>query len=509
MSARQSVESTDSSEVVFVVGLGASAGGLQSLEKLLRKIKPGTGSALIVVQHFSPDVVSSMAEILGRSTDLKIQMVTQGMRLQPDTVFLIPPGKEIRLNGEQFESTDADRKQVTRVIDILFESLATSRGASSIGIILSGTGSDGSKGIKAIREAGGTTLVESFETAQFDGMPKSATQTGCVDFTLSPEDLSDWLNRQFYDPHKRPVVEDAIPPEALHGIELIFSLLTNRHEVDFSAYKPSTVARRIERRQQICKQKSIKEYAEFANDNVEELDLLYHDLLIGVTKFFRDTDAFLVLERCLTEMVKEIPDGEPLRIWSAGCATGEESYSLAMLAHDTFERLGRLPNYKVFATDIHQRCLDFASRGVYANDTMEYVSQERQEKFFTQESSTDFRVSNTLRKNMVFARHNVFNDPPFTNMHLVTCRNLLIYLKTNAQLKAISSFHFALQVDGLMMLGSSETVGPLADEFRHIDKTWRVFQKIKNHPNLLSHYLGNQNRPPSTRATAVGQHSQS
>ena len=497
-SDQSTVEATDSSDVVFVVGLGASAGGLQSLEKLLRKVKPGTGSALIVVQHFSPDVVSAMAEILGRSTDLQIQMASHGMKLQPDTVFLIPPGKEIRLNGNQFESTDADRNQVTRVIDILFDSLATSRGPSSIGVILSGTGTDGSKGIKAIREAGGTTLVESFETAQFDGMPKSAVQTGCVDFILSAEDVSHWLNRQFEDPKTRPVIENAIAPEELSGIQLIFSLLTIRHEVDFSEYKPSTVARRIERRQQICKQKSVQDYAEFANENVEELDLLYHDLLIGVTKFFRDTDAFLALERCLTEMVKEVPDGEPLRIWSAGCATGEESYSLAMLAHDTFERLGRVPNYKVFATDIHPRCLDFASRGIYANDTMEYISNERQAKFFTQESSTHFKVSNALRKNMVFARQNVFNDPPFTNMHLVTCRNLLIYLKTDAQLRAISSFHFALQVAGLMMLGSSETVGPLADEFRHIDKAWRIFQKIKNHPNLLAHYLGNENRIPNT-----------
>ena len=495
---RMADHSGDSSAVTFVVGVGASAGGLQSLEMLLSKIKFGTGSALIVVQHFSPDVVSSMAEILGRSTDLQIQMVEHGMKLQPDTVFLIPPGKEIRLSGDHFESTDADRKQVTRVIDILFDSLATSRGPSSIGIILSGTGTDGSKGIKAIRESGGTTLVESFETAQFDGMPKSAVQTECVDFILSPDELSDWLNRQFDDPEKRPVIETAIAPEALNGIQLIFSLLTKRHKVNFAEYKPSTVARRIERRQQICKQKSIHDYAEYANGNVEELDLLYHDLLIGVTKFFRDTDAFLVLERCLTDMVKEIPDGEPLRIWSAGCATGEEAYSLAMLAHDAFENLGRLPNYKVFATDIHTHSLDFASCGIYANDTMEYVSKQRQEKFFTQESSTQFKVSNSLRKNMVFAKHNVFNDPPFTNLHLVTCRNLLIYLKTEPQLRAISSFHFALQVQGLMMLGSSETVGPLADEFKHIDKTWRIFQKIKNHPNLLSHYLGVGNRLPST-----------
>ena len=491
-------KSDSPSAVEFVVGIGASAGGLQSLEKLLGRIALGTNSSLIVVQHFSPDVVSSMATILGRVTDLNISMVTDGMVLQADTIFLIPPGKEIRLMEDQFHLKDVDRNQVTRVIDILFESLAESRGPSSIGIVLSGTGTDGSKGIEAIRESGGATLVESFQTAQFDGMPKSAVKTGAVELILSPEELSDWLNRQFHDPENRPIVESVIAPEALSGIQLIFSLLTKRHEVDFSVYKPSTVARRIERRQQMCKKKTIQAYAEFANKNVEELDLLYFDLLIGVTKFFRDTDAFLALERCLTDLVEQIPQGEPLRIWSAGCATGEESYSLAMLAHEAFERLGRTPNYKIFATDIHQRCLDFASHGVYANETLEYVSNDRQARFFTKESSKHFRVSSELRKNMVFARHNVFADPPFTNMHLVTCRNLLIYLKSEAQLRAISSFHFSLQVDGMMMLGSSETVGPLADEFRHINKAWRLFQKIKNQPNLLSQYLDSESRNPFT-----------
>ena len=478
--------SSEFPSVEFVVGVGASAGGLQSIESLLSKLVPGTNSSLIIVQHFSPDVVSSMDEILTRKTDLNVVMAADGAVLKPDTIFLIPPGQEIRLVKDQIKLNTADRTRITRVVDALFTSLAEYQGARAIGIILSGTGSDGSEGIRAIRGAGGATLAESVESAQFDGMPKNAMQTKCIDMVMPPTEIAEWLNLQFANPSERPAAAELLEPEKLTGIQLIFQLLSKNHEVDFSAYKPSTVARRIERRQQICKQKSIQDYADYASANSEELELLYHDLLIGVTKFFRDTDAFLVLERQLTELVKRIAPGEMLRIWAAGCATGEEAYSLAMLAHDAFERLGREPNYKVFATDIHQRCLDFASRGIYDNETMEYVSNERQATFFTKESARRSRVSTLLRKNMVFARHNVFQDPPFTNMHLVTCRNLLIYLKNDAQLQAIASFHFSLRVDGLMMLGSSETVGPLAEEFRNVDKTWRLFQKIRDRPNLLA-----------------------
>ena len=491
-------ENFNLSPLRFVVGIGASAGGLQSLERLLRRINPDTGSAFIVVQHLSPDVVSSMAQILARTTDLQIVMAADGVELEPNTVFLIPPGEEIRIRNNQFELSKADRSQVTRVIDVLMESLAKSHGDRSIGVILSGTGSDGSNGICAIKEAGGSTLAESFETAQFDGMPKSAALTGRIDHLASAEEIADWLNRQFLDPNERPELNDGLPAEQLSGIQLVFSLLSQRHEVDFSAYKPSTVVRRIERRQQICNIKSISEYANFAKNSVEELDLLYHDLLIGVTKFFRDTDAFLKLERCMHDLVKAIPEGEHLRIWSAGCASGEEPYSLAMLAHDIFERLGREPLYKVFATDLHQGSLDFASRGIYSTEALEYVSEERQKKYFFREDKKSLRVTNVLRKNMVFAQHNVFRDASFTRMHLVTCRNLLIYLKNEAQLKAISSFHFSLQVDGLMVLGSSETTGPLAEEFRTIDEHWRIFQKIRNRPNLLSKYLGKVQFGPSS-----------
>lgn len=469
----------------FVVGVGASAGGLQSLEKLLSGLTICTNAAFVIAQHISPDIVSSMAEILSRSTNLTILNIQDGMEVQPGTVYLVPPGKEVRLDGSEFVTEDMDREQVLRVIDNLFFSIAESFGRQTIGVILSGSGSDGSNGISAIHDAGGFVLAESPETAQFDGMPRNAIQTNRVDGILAIDKIPGWLNRQFQNPDVRPDLSDDLPPEQLSGINLLFSLLKRRHDVDFEQYKPSTVARRIDRRLQITHSSSILAYADFAKDNVEELDFLYHDLLIGVTKFFRDTDAFLSLEQCLYELIEQLPDNEPLRIWSAGCATGEEAYSLAMLCHDCFVRLSKKPNFKVFATDIHKGSLDVASQGLFPNESVEFATQERRERYFVQEDREHVKVNSLLRSRLVFARHNVFKDPPFTRMHLVTCRNLLIYLKRPAQLRAISSFHFSLVQDGILMLGSSETPGDLVEEFRVIQPSAKIFQKIRNLPNLV------------------------
>ena len=343
--------------------------------------------------------------------------------------------------------------------------------------------------MKAIQQAGGLCIVESLETAQFDSMPKSCLDSGFVNHVLSPEEIGDWLTKQFADPNHRPIPESSLPPEALSGIDLIFSQLSRRHDVDFSEYKASTVARRIERRQQMCQKTSILDYAEFARENREELDLLYHDLLIGVTKFFRDTDAFDTIERCLDGLIERTPIGTELRVWCAGCASGEEAYSLAMCVHDAFDRANRTPEYKVFATDIHKGALDFASSGLYSSETMEFVSDARKQKYFTMESDSSFKINNELRRRLVFARHNVFKDAPFTRMDLVTCRNLLIYLRQSAQLHAICSFHFALKVDGLLFLGASESLGALGEEFRTVDSGWRIFQKIRSLPSLIGDQL--------------------
>lgn len=469
-------------EVRFIVGVGASAGGLQSLEPLLKSMKAPTGSAFVIVQHMSPDVESSMEEILQRFTEMRVVSATAGMALEQDTIYLIPPAKEIRLQEMTFDVADLDREKIARPIDTFFHSLAENCGSQAIGMVLSGTGSDGTEGIEAIHLNGGTTIVESPETAQFDGMPKNAINKNCIDMVLSPGEIGEWLSSQFADPEKRSFHPGKLDDEELTGINLIFSLLSQHHQNDFSCYKPETVARRIERRQKMNRSGSILKYAELLRGNPEELELLYHDLLIGVTKFFRDTEAFEILARHLNEQIQQLHEGDEFRVWVAGCATGEEAYSIAMLCHEAFEFANKPACFKIFATDIHGGSLETASRGAYTQDSMEFVGMDRQQKFFDQEDSDRFQVSTVLRRHLVFARHNVVQDPPFTKMDLVTCRNLLIYLQTEAQAQAISSFHFALKRGGIMMMGASESPGRLSEEFEIVDEKWKFYSKLRDLP---------------------------
>jgi two-component system CheB/CheR fusion protein len=467
----------------FVVGVGASAGGLKSLEKLLRSISPNSQSAFVVVQHMAPDAESSMDEILSRFTSMKVVSAEQEMILSPNTIYLIPPAKEIRLSGHTFEVSKLDREQIARPIDTFFQSLAECYGKRAIGMVLSGTGSDGAEGIEMIHRMGGTTIVESLESAQFDGMPRNALATDCIDLVLKPSEIGVWLNQKFASPGEYPANPVGLGEQELTGINLIFSLLSEGYDIDFSYYKPATVARRIERRQQVNNKKAILDYAEFLRGNMDELDALYHDLLIGVTKFFRDTEAFSRLEKQIHERVALMDENDVFRVWTAGCATGEEAYSIAMICHEAFALLGKEPSFKIFATDAHGGSLDHASRGVYNASSLEFVGIDRQQRFFEQETDDEFRVSADLRRHLVFARHNVVQDPPFTKMDLVTCRNLLIYLKSEAQSKAISSFHFSLKRDGIMMMGSSESPGKLSDEFEVIDDVWKIYSKLRDLPS--------------------------
>ncbi|MFK7769598.1 MAG: chemotaxis protein CheB [Mariniblastus sp.] len=477
-----STESNKSS-LRFVVGIGASAGGILSLERLLTSLGPTTGSAaFVVVQHMSPEIESSMEAILQRFTTMKVVAVEDGVQLEPDTVYLIQPAEEIRLDGLCLAVTDLDREQIPRPIDTFFQSLGEGGGDRAIGMVLSGTGSDGAEGIATIHQHGGTTIVESLETAQFDGMPKNAINKECIDMVLSPEEIGKWLTEQFSDPANKTEPIEKLNQAELSGVKLIFSLLAERHEIDFSCYKPETVARRIERRQQMNRSKSILDYAELLRGDNEELDLLYHDLLIGVTKFFRDTEAFERLAKHLNEQIQSLSKGEEFRVWVAGCATGEEPYSIAMLCHEAFDLAGKPACFKIFATDIHGGSLEHASRGVYDQDSMEFVGIERQQKYFEREGMERFQVGSILRRHLVFARHNVVQDPPFTKMDLVTCRNLLIYLRSDAQTQAISSFHFALKRGGIMMMGASESPGRLSEEFDVVDDVWKFYSKIRNLP---------------------------
>lgn len=463
----------------FLIGIGASAGGLQSIERLISGLNKCEDSAVVIVQHLAPNTESHMCEILQRSTDIKIKNIEDGDRIEPNGIYLAPPGCGVRITGDSFELVARDRKEFLRPVDEFFESLADQYGRRAIAVVLSGSGVDGAKGVQAIRLSGGVTLVESFETAEFDSMPRSCNKTGCVDAVLRVPEISHWINQQIATPATRPEFE-RLEERVLEGLELIFSLLSTKYKIDFADYKPTTILRRMERRQQFCDCDTVLEYAEYVRETPGELDDLYGDLLIGVTKFFRDTDAFELIERCLDDIVRNLPEGETLRIWSAGCASGEEAYSLAMLAYQCLERHGRPCDFKVFATDIDNRSLNFASRGKYQKEAMEFVSAELKHRFFDIDQDQNFRIKNHIRRNIVFAFHNVYQDPPFTRLHLVCCRNMLIYLRNEMQQKAVKSFLFSLVTDGTLVLGKSETLGLHGVNFRVVDSTWRVYQKIED-----------------------------
>ena len=480
-------ESTiESRKLASVVGIGASAGGLQSLETLFTRLSVNTDLAFVVIMHLSPDVKSLMDEILARQTTMRVLAVEDAMPVEPNTVYVNLPSQHTEIRDGRFYVSAMDRDQIPRPIDFLFNSLAQSYGSRAVGVILSGTGSDGTEGVRSVRQADGTTIVESPDSAQFNGMPLNAISTGAVDFVLPREKIVDLLVQYAADPEADIKPESTPIKDAETGASRIFELLGERHGIDFADYKPGTVSRRIERRMQVNGLGSLVEYANFVSNNPGELDSLYFDLLIGVTKFFRDSEAFYALGEHLNSLVRRLESGQELRIWVAGCATGEEAYSIGILGIEAFARCNRDVRMKILATDLHEGALEIASKGIYPREAMEFVLPERQLRYFTPEDENRFRVSGELRRHIIFSRHNVIQDPPFTRLHLVACRNLLIYLKPNPQYRALSSFHFSLETQGLLMLGSSEVPGRLDDEFETIDGTWRIFRKRRSLPRLMN-----------------------
>ncbi|HRX79926.1 MAG TPA: CheR family methyltransferase, partial [Pirellulaceae bacterium] len=354
-------------------------------------------------------------------------------------------------------------------------------GARSVGVILSGTGSDGSRGIRDIHAAGGMVLVQTEESAKFDGMPKSAQETGVVDLVLSPEHIAETLEKYAKSPIISQLVDPTeTPPINEDGMNRVTRLLRNAYGIDFSLYKPTTVTRRIERRLLLNQSLDFDDYVAQLESNPQELNLLYHDLLIGVTQFFRDRDAFDLIEKqVLPELLQKLPRDEELRIWVAGCATGEEAYSLAILVNEQIAALGRKSSAKIFATDVHQSSLDIASAGIYPESALAGVSAARRQKYFSRKGK-NYQVHQELRQMVVFAQHNVIKDAPFTRLDLVSCRNLLIYLQPVVQKKIISLFHFGLKTGGLLFLGPSEGVGDLSDEFKSLDHHWKIYRKLRD-----------------------------
>ncbi len=464
-----------------VVAIGASAGGLNALEQFFAAMPADSGMAFVVIQHLSPDFKSLMDDLLSRHTKMTIRHAVDGVRLEPNTIYLAPPRLKMGLEGGRVtlrEKTPGATLELA--IDTFFRSIADDIGSRAIGIVLSGTGSDGSRGIRAIKDAGGLVIVQSPETAQFDGMPRNAIASRCHDYQLPP----DRIPRLLVDYAKDP---EAVRSRAAHAVEVfpeegeyaeIFALLRRNYSIDFSTYKITTVKRRIERRMEFKSAASTADYVTLLVDDLQELDVLYYDLLIGVTEFFRDPETFDYLARVVVpELITASANSEQLRIWSACCATGEEAYSLAIVFAEAAEALDYKGKITIFATDIHKKSLETANVGIYSRDRLANVSPERLERYFKQESDNTWRILTNIRQMVVIAPHNVIVDPPFTKTDLVCCRNMLIYLQPPAQERVISMFHYALRVSGILFMGSSEGPGSFAGEFETIDSHHKLFRK--------------------------------
>jgi two-component system, chemotaxis family, CheB/CheR fusion protein len=464
----------------YVVGIGASAGGLDAIERFFDNVPRDTGMAFVIVQHLSPDFKSMMDELLARHTQLPIRLVEDGMPVEADHVYLNPPKNEMIISGGRLLLSEQDRQQErTLPIDTFFRSLAQDCGPRAVAIVLSGGGSDGSRGILDVHHAGGLVVVQDVDSAQFDGMPRTAVDSGVAQWVLAPQDMPRILADHVAGRTKAAQAADgsiAGTDVGNGGVAAVYRMLQEEFGIDFTHYKPSTVTRRIERRLALARSQDIEEYVHRLRSERNELDVLYRDLLIEVTRFFRDEQAFKVLEeQVLPELLLREPRDVPLRLWVAGCATGEEAYSLAILLQDLMKKLGERP-VKIFATDVHRGSLEQATRAVYGHDAVAGVSPDRLGRYFIRHGDR-YQVIPDVRQMVVFAQHNVIKDAPFTKVDLITCRNLLIYLQPAAQQKVLSLFHFALTRGGFLFLGPSETAGPVARGFETVDKHWRVYRK--------------------------------
>lgn len=485
--AHSASEGEGSQQGPFVVGIGASAGGLEALENLFKSMPISSGMAFVIVQHLSPDFKSLMDELLARHTSIPIHRVKDEMLIEPDSIYLLPAKKNMAISNGHLLLTEQDPSGGLNLpIDIFFRSLAHVVGSRSVAIVLSGTGSDGSRGIEDIHEAGGLVLAQDTQTAGFDGMPRSAVATGMVDIVVEPEKMPELLTKYIENPSEFPRISPEVQLPVLPGTELaaIFRLFRSRYGVDFTLYRENTIHRRIERRMQLKHANSLIDYFQLLVESDAEVESLYRDLLVEVTHFFRNAQAFQRLrDEIIPKILRQVsrPDDE-IRVWVPGCATGEEAYSIAMLLDDAIsqhEDFITPPSVKVFATDVHRSSLEIASAGVYSAEAVASVPEDLRQRYFAHHGSL-FHVNRDLRKLVVFAPHDITKDPPFTKVDLISCRNVLIYLEPAVQRRVLALFHFGLKVGGTMMLGPSESVGDLASEFETVDQHWRIFEKLRD-----------------------------
>jgi two-component system CheB/CheR fusion protein len=459
---------------LFTVGIGASAGGIEALEKLLGHVKLDS-MAFVVVQHLSPDRTSSLPELLQRASGLPAVTATQGVKIEANHIYVIPPNADLAILGGALQVMPVAEGSVRLPVDYFFRSLAHDQGASSVGIILSGTGSDGTLGLKTIKEAGGITFAQEPESAKFDGMPRSAIDSGWVDFSLTPQAMAEAL----IDVHRHFYISGAAPDGAPRrdSTDRLLVLIRGAHGTDLTYYKEGMVERRIERRMALHRLTRLEDYVKLAQSNGKELELLYKDMLIGVTSFFRDHAPFEALKT--TVFPRILDDKEPgsqVRIWVPACSTGEEAYSIAICLLEYLEEKSLDLRVQIFGTDIDASAIQQARRGAYPLNIALDVTSARLHRFFVKHDS-EYQVSRSVRDLVVFSVQNITRDAPFSRLDLVSCRNLLIYLSPPAQKRVMRVFHYALSPGAMLMLGTSETVGESVELFSLVDRGTKLYVK--------------------------------
>ena len=463
-----------------IVGIGASAGGLEALERFLRNVPDRSGLAFVIVQHLDPTHKGIMPELLQRYTPMKVSQIRDRTKVKPDGVYVIPPNKDLSiLHGSLHLFEPTAPRGLRLPIDFFFRSLAADCQAASIGVLLSGMGSDGTQGARAIKEKAGIVLVQDPASAKFDSMPRSVIEAGLADVIAPPEELPGKIAAHLRHPLPIAQAEPAQTTRDQSALEKVLILLRTRTGQDFFAYKKQTVYRRIERRMGIHQIAAIASYARYLQENPQEVDLLSKELLIGVTGFFREPAAWeLLREKAIPSLIAGHPAGGTLRAWSAGCSTGEEAYSLAIVFKEALDQLKPKARFalQIFATDLDRDAVDKARLGVWPAAIAADVSPERLRRYFSPEEH-GYRVRKEIRELVTFATQNVIMDPPFTKLDIIVCRNLLIYLMPEVQRKLIALFHFSLNPGGLLFLGNSETIGADAGLFAPLGGRSRLYRR--------------------------------
>jgi two-component system CheB/CheR fusion protein len=463
------------------VAIGASAGGLEALRELLQALEDRPPIAFVVVQHLDPDHQSLMADLLARDTALTVQQIEDGMAVEPAHLYVIPPNRALTLNGARLQLREPASPRGRRMpIDEFFVSVAREARQKAIGIVLSGTGSDGTLGLREIKARGGLALVQQPDSARYDGMPRSAIATAQPDVVAPAPQLPAVLLR--YVQHDYVLNGEAVAQqkEGQQGDTLaqILHVLRTRTKYDFRGYKRASVLRRIHRRLGLTRVSTLEEYLDWLRERPEEAETLVKDLLIGVTSFFREPESWQALrERVLEMVVREHPEDRPLRCWVPGCATGEEAYSLAFLLEEVFASQQREPHYTIFATDLDRDALEVARTALYPEGVTADVGAELTQRYFRPEGDR-LRVHKAVREHLVFAPHNLVGDPSFSHLSLISCRNLLIYLEVELQSRVLAMFSFALEPGGYLALGSSETVTRQGDLFQPVSRKWRIYRRV-------------------------------